>query len=684
MNMNKKKLIALGITILVIAILSGGVYYILTKQDKTTTLTILEKQWIEENKNNIIDLGIVNKVPIFNYDGEGLLFEFIDALETNTGLEFNKLSYSISNKVPAQYAFVYTDTIDSNDILIYQDNYVIFSKQNKKYNRLVDIPQMTIGVLEKDLENVSFYMRDNKNLNYKTFTDAAALFAELEKEESTIDGAALPKTMYMQELSNGQIHMNYQITEMHQNLVFRLGNTKRLNTIIRKYYNKWSGEHYQDVYNDYFSRNYFAFNGIYEENIAKFRSKRYQFGFINFAPYNALIDDRLVGINNEVMKDFSKLSNIEITFKQYSSIEKLLEDFNANKIDFFMNTTTQKQYGMDVYETVSIYKEDIVIASHLENNQTINSLASLNGKTVMTLKDSYTGQLLLNNKINIKIYDNMKDLMGHLRKDSIVALDQSTYNTYTHSYLKNYKIDYTFNLEDEYSFVIRDIADNSVFARYFDFYLSYIDENAFTSKVSYTSFVEKVKSYAKVITTIIFIVVIVIVGFIALYRKKNIQPKKKANSISKENKLKYIDMLTSLKNRNYLNDNIPKWDDSEIYPQTIIIVDLNNVAYINDNYGHEEGDSVIREAASILIHNQAENSEIMRTNGNEFLIYMVEYDEKQVVAYIRKLSKEFKDLAHGFGAAIGYSMINDAIKTIDDAINEATLDMRNNKEEANH
>ncbi len=29
-------------------------------------------------------------------------------------------------------------------------------------------------------------------------------------------------------------------------------------------------------------------------------------------------------------------------------------------------------------------------------------------------------------------------------------------------------------------------------------------------------------------------------------------------------------------------------------------------------------------------------------------------------------------------------MINDAIKTIDDAINEATLEMRNNKEEANN
>ena len=93
---------------------------------------------------------------------------------------------------------------------------------------------------------------------------------------------------------------------------------------------------------------------------------------------------------------------------------------------------------------------------------------------------------------------------------------------------------------------------------------------------------------------------------------------------------------------------------------------------------------VITEAANILIQNQLENSEIIRTNGNEFLIYMVGYDEKQVVTYIRKLNKAFKDLSHGFGAAIGYSMIKDGIKTVDDAINEATLDMRSNKEEANN
>ena len=150
--------------------------------------------------------------------------------------------------------------------------------------------------------------------------------------------------------------------------------------------------------------------------------------------------------------------------------------------------------------------------------------------------------------------------------------------------------------------------------------------------------------------------------------------------LKKEDKLKYIDVMTSLKNRNYLNYNIKKWNEIVTYPQAIVIIDLNNVKYINDNYGHAEGDEVIKQAASILIVNQQENTDIIRTDGNEFLIYMIGYDEKKVIEYTRKISKELKELPHGFGCTVGYSMIEDDIKTIDDAINEATLSMRQAKE----
>jgi len=179
-----------------------------------------------------------------------------------------------------------------------------------------------------------------------------------------------------------------------------------------------------------------------------------------------------------------------------------------------------------------------------------------------------------------------------------------------------------------------------------------------------------------IILATIFIPLIVIFIVIKVARKK-----KETKKVKITDRHKYTDMLTSLKNRNYLNAKMPEWGESDVYPQSIVMIDLNNVKYINDNYGHEEGDQLIIEAAGILVNTQLENSEIIRTDGNEFLIYLVGYSERQVETYTKKLSKELKRLPHEFGAGVGYSMIVDKIKTLDDAINEATLEMIANKED---
>ena len=75
--MTKKQVIITSITLIVILILGWVFYYFFLNQDEKSTLTIVEKKWIEKNKNNIVDIGIINNIPIFNYDGEGVFFEFI-------------------------------------------------------------------------------------------------------------------------------------------------------------------------------------------------------------------------------------------------------------------------------------------------------------------------------------------------------------------------------------------------------------------------------------------------------------------------------------------------------------------------------------------------------------------------------------------------------------------------------
>lgn len=680
--MDKKKVIVSSIIgFIVVALVVLFSYFFFIKQDENSTLTLADKQWIEKNKNNVIDLGILNNIAVFSYGGSGVLFDFVDSLEESTELKFNKLSYEINNKVPTEYSFEFVSTIGENDIVFFEDTYTLFSRENTKYNTLEEIPSMTLGVLNSDLENVNYYLNANSGLRYKTYADVDAMVKAVDSGD--IGAIVLPQILYFDALAKDDtFYSAYNITEMGQSLVLHLGSDNKLNDIIKKYAQKWIGDNFVDSYNTHFSDMYFVYNDINEQEKTKFGSKSYVYGFINYAPYDKTVNNHLIGMNSEIIKAFAKTANVDVKYKEFDNIESLTKAFNENKIDFMMNVGATDSFDMDVVQTVSIYDEKLAIVSSFSNNITVNSIASLKGKKVSVIKGSKIAAELEKNQIDVKTYDSLEDIFNSLNENSILAIDFNTYEVYSKNKLKNYKIDYIGNTTYSYNYIARDIEANSLFNSYLSFYLSFIDETSIQNKISYNQFNDKITNRAGFYVLIGGIVIIIVMLLMLFSSKK--KPKSKNNGISKENKLRYIDMLTSLKNRNYLNDSITKWDESEIYPQSIVIVDLNNVAYINDNYGHEEGDKVITEAANILIKSQIENTEIIRTNGNEFLIYMVEYEEKQVVSYIRKLTKEFKDLSHGFGAAIGYSMIHDGIKTIDDAINEATLDMRSNKEEANN
>ncbi len=681
--MKTKKGLIISIIIVILFIISISVYFIFMKEDKKTTLTLIEKQWIEKNKNKMIDLGIVNDIPVFNYSGKGLFFDFLESFEENTNLEFNKLSYKITDEINTEYAFKVVDEVSNKDIVVYKDNYALVTNQAIKYNSLNEINNLTIGVINSDLDKANTYLANKNNITFKTYESYDDLLNDFSnnQDDNEVNAIVIPKNTYLKEIISNNLYIAYNITEMSKNYVISLGNIDNLNDIIKKYYIKWSKENYEKLYNDYLTSNYFSFKNVDEKEIVKFRSKRYLYGFVANKPYDVIVNEKLYGINSSFMKAFSKLANIEISYKNYKDYNSLITDFNENKLDLLFDSNTNNTYPMDVYNTVSTYNEKVLILSHIKNDIDINSLNSLFNQEIMVLKGSQIATVLNDNKINIKQYNNINSLLKNIKRNSLIAIDYNTYRYYANNEFANYKIDYEFELSNDYKFIIRDIKDNKLFSDFFNFYLGFVNEK----KIINDSFVELISVDKKANNTFLYVIIggllVVIGGLIVVLTRRQ---KVKKPVMSKENKLKYIDQLTSLKNRNYLNDNIEAWDNSEVYPQTIVIIDLNNIAYINDNYGHNEGDKVIREAANILIRNQIENSDIIRTNGNEFLIYLVGYDEKQVVSYIRKLSKDFKEITHGFGAAFGYSMINDAIKTIDDAVNEATLAMRENKEGFNN
>ena len=672
--MNKK----IGIIAIIVILILGsiGVVRFFTKEDQKTTLTVVEKKWIEDNKNKVIDFSALNNIPIVSDNGSGLLFDFLNALETDTELEFNKLSYESNSNPQSNYSLTKKEKIDSNDLLLYQDNYVLVTKEKEYYTDIDEIKDLNIGLLNNDSEKIQEYLVGSTNITYKPYNTNDELLTALNNNE--VNAIALPKLDYLENILNNDKYISYNITEYKINYVITLGDNDRLNKILTKYFDKWQETEYSNSLNKYLANTYFTYKEISEKTQTEFRSRRYTYGFVTNAPYDININGSLKGLNHELINNFAETAGIEIDYKQYSSIENILKDFEAGKIDLILNNFNNSGLKLETYKTIPVYDSKITIITNKDTDLVVNNISSLKEYTVLTIKRSKIARYLKANDIKTKEFDNIKDLIANIKSSQIAAIDEYTYDYYVRSDLKDFKNLQTIDMNNNYGFISKE--NNKILNEFFDFYLSFIN----TKEKILGSYKDLLltNNNSKNLQLILSCIVIVLLAIAGIITKIIFGKKKDINSkLSKTDKLRYVDTLTSLKNRNYLNDNMTAWDNSEAYPQSVIIIDLNNIAYINDNFGHAEGDKIIVEAASILINHQLKDSEILRTNGNEFLIFIIGHDEKSVVTYIRKLNKEFKELSHGFGAAIGYSMINDEIKTIDDAINEATIDMRNNKEE---
>ena len=289
---------------------------------------------------------------------------------------------------------------------------------------------------------------------------------------------------------------------------------------------------------------------------------------------------------------------------------------------------------------------------------------------------------LLNDFLTFEItdYSNVNVLAKNATKNSIIIIEKEVYDYYKDSILKDYSIRYISSVKLNNTFLLNN--NNEAFNKLFDFYLSTLSSNEVKNE-SVVGVIETLKNnrvFNFIISNLIYIVIVILlIAFIIYLVSMKVLNDKKSK---KEDRLYYFDAMTNLKNRNYLNDNIDFWSSTKVYPQAIIAIDINGLKILNDKDGHEAGDNQIKAVASVLIKTQRDNSEIMRTDGDEFMIYLVGYDEKKIGTYIHKLNRELisslpnKD----YGVSIGYSMIMNEQTTIDDAINDALLMINKSKE----
>ena len=663
---NKKINKVIMISIILILVFLCLIVFIFNYTKDDSSFSIVEKKWITDNVNNIIDVSIYNDIPIYGYNGRGISFSFLDSFTEDNNIKFNKISYYSSDDVKYRdIAFRVLDSetnLSSNDILFYADNYVVISNEDNLVNSLDSINN--IGVLDEDFEVISNYL-DKKDC--KIYDNIDELVKGLETKE--ISYFIVPNVMYSRQILADDLNIVYHISDLNKKYVLRVKDDTMFN-IFKKYYYKYINDNYIDDYSYEYLDIYFSSTNTSDLLRKSYNSKIYKYGYVVNMPYEDYSDDNFVGTISNYLSDFSNTVNVDIEVVRYNTIDDLKNALVNGDVDFALTNFDYENINMDNYTTLAFNDEDYVVLS--KENMALATLKGLRGKKVSVVGSSNLHYLCLSNEIDTVVFDDTNDLIRNINNDSIIVVDKATYIYYQNTKFSSYKVIYEDTIDDAFKFIVN--SDNDTFYNLINYYVSSRDYRNIRYDYNTDVIIENSNdSLMGAIVIIIGIISVIVVALIIHNRKV------KSMGLSKEERIKYIDLMTSLKNRNYLNQNIYKWDDNVIFPQSVIVFDVNGLKDVNDKFGREVGDEIIKKIASILINNQLENTEIIRSGGDEFLIYMIGYDKDSVDEYYKKLFREMKKIPNSNGAAVGYSMILDSVKSVDDAINEAIIMMDKSK-----
>lgn len=635
-------------------------------------LTVKEKEWINNNLSTVQNVNIINNLSVFGANGSGVFYDFINDMSKEYGLKINPVTYN-NGESSVSHGFMATNSLDDNSLVIYEDNYVLIKKDYEVITDIASLSSKSIGVLSSDVTYLNSYLK-SFNLKLTAYENKKALEEAFSKD---LDYILVPKYEYLDYIVANDYQISYHFNDIKRYYTYELQGDY-FSSIIKKYFTKWNGKYFDSSYNKAMKQALIENLKLTDSDIKQLNSKVYSYGFINNSPYEIIMGGNYGGIISVYLNKFSKVAGVDFKYSKYRSYKLLTNAINDGSLDLYFNYYTLTNNYKEINTHMNI--EYNIIAKE-SNNMVVNSLDSLKGKTVYVLQDSMLYNYLSTiDDITINTYRNVKELKKIAKQDNIIMIDHNTYETYANKELSGYTVRYTSNTDGTYNFKVR---EDGPFYKALNAFIKLQDPNLTINEGLY-NYTKTLKS-GTVLGTIAKYSLYLIIGFVIIMYLlyKSTKRVKISKKIKKVEKIRYIDQLTSLKNRNYLNENINAWNKNTIYPQATIVLDLNRLQEINDTLGYEKGDRQIKAAANILIKTQLDNSDIMRTDGNEFLIYLVGYEERQIISYIKKLYKEFKNLPYEYGATIGYSMITNDLKSIEDAINESVEDMKQKKQDLN-
>ncbi len=144
-----------------------------------------------------------------------------------------------------------------------------------------------------------------------------------------------------------------------------------------------------------------------------------------------------------------------------------------------------------------------------------------------------------------------------------------------------------------------------------------------------------------------------------------------------EENLRYLgthDPLTGLFNRAYFDAELQRLEAGREYPVSVVMADIDGLKAVNDTFGHDEGDQLIKGAAEVLMAVFRSSDVVARIGGDEFAVLLPHTDHDVVMTTMQriklmendsKLGSYARSLSLGADTATNADELLDAMKTAD-------------------
>ena len=142
------------------------------------------------------------------------------------------------------------------------------------------------------------------------------------------------------------------------------------------------------------------------------------------------------------------------------------------------------------------------------------------------------------------------------------------------------------------------------------------------------------------------------------------------------------DALTGVYHKHYFEERMKVIDRAEVVPVAVINVNINDWKFVNDNYGDEESDRLIKTIADILKQEKKPDYIIGRVDGDVFIVLIPMAEDGEAEEYCKRVQEaclHYEDEILAPSVACGLVYKTNVEELFQDKLPDAEYEMFDNK-----